>query len=121
MSTVAHAALARDESVREAYARDVSGLRQVPDSVARPADAEQATEIVREAAADRVSVTAAGAQTSTTGASITDRGILLSTRAMARVLDVDTRRAVARVEPGVLLGDLQRVLAPHGLFFAPDP
>jgi FAD/FMN-containing dehydrogenase len=40
---------------------------------------------------------------------------------MARLLDLDETARTVRVEPGVLLGDLQRALAPHGLFFAPDP
>ncbi|MDE3216553.1 MAG: FAD-binding oxidoreductase, partial [Gemmatimonadota bacterium] len=113
--------LERDRSVRESYARDASGLWMVPDAVARPASAGEVADVVRRAAADRTPVTAAGAQTSTTGASISDRGIVLSTRPMARVLDLDERGRTVRVEPGVLLGDLQRALAPHGLFFAPDP
>jgi FAD/FMN-containing dehydrogenase len=115
------AGLVHDLSVRESYARDASGLRLVPQAIARPTAAGEVAEVVRRAAADRTPVTAAGAQTSTTGASICDRGILVSMRAMARVLDVDERNRTARVEPGVLLGDLQRTLAPHGLFFAPDP
>ena len=113
--------LEHDRSVREAYARDASGLRRVPEAVARPTSAAEVAETVRRAAGERMCITAAGAQTSTTGASITDRGILLSTRAMARVLDLDESARTVRVEPGVLLGDLQRALAPHGLFFAPDP
>ncbi|MDE3173937.1 MAG: FAD-binding oxidoreductase [Gemmatimonadota bacterium] len=113
--------LERDQGVRESYARDASGLWMVPDAVARPTSCDEVAEIVRRAAADRTPVTAAGAQTSTTGASISDRGIVLSTRPMARVLDLDERGRTVRVEPGVPLGDLQRALAPHGLFFAPDP
>jgi glycolate oxidase len=114
-------ALERDISVREAYARDASGLWKVPDTVARPANAGEVVELVRAAESTGSSVTAAGAQTSTTGASIADAGILLSTRAMARIVDVDRKARSAVVEPGVLLGDLQRALAPEGLFFAPDP
>ena len=115
------AAPGRDLDVREGCARDASGLWMVPEAVARPEDAAQVAVIVREAAASSTHITPAGAQTSTTGASITDRGILLSTRAMARIVDVDRARRVAMVEPGVVLGDLQRVLASEGLFFAPDP
>ncbi len=114
-------ALGRDEAVRESYARDASGLHLVPDAVARPADVQEVVETVRSAAGSRTPITAAGAQTSTTAASICSRGILLSTRAMSRVLDLDERHGTVRVEPGVLLGDLQRSLASHGLFFAPDP
>src|SRR3546814_17382353 len=40
---------------------------------------------------------------------------------MARVLEIraDDRQAV--VQPGLPNGDLQRALAPHGLFWPPDP
>ena len=40
---------------------------------------------------------------------------------MNRVLDVDTKRSIARVEPGVTIGQLNRELADTGLMFAPDP
>ncbi len=67
-------ALLRDPSACEAYARDVSGLRAVPAVVARPASGDEVVELMRQAAADRQCVTAAGAQTSTTGASVAERG-----------------------------------------------
>lgn len=113
--------LLRDTSALEGYARDVSGLRAVPEAVARPESAAETHELMRMAAAAGACVTAAGAQTSTTGASVAQRGWLLSTRAMARILDIDPVRRIARVEPGVLIGDLQRACASEGLFFAPDP
>ena len=113
--------LLRDASALEGYARDVSGLRAVPEAVARPESAAEVHELMRMAAADGACVTAAGAQTSTTGASVAQRGWLLSTRAMARIIDLDPVNRIARVEPGVLIGDLQRACAPEGLFFAPDP
>jgi FAD/FMN-containing dehydrogenase len=113
--------IVRDQGVRESYARDASGWWRVPDGVARPASAAETVEIVRAAARDHTPITTAGAQTSTTGASVSDRGILLSMRAMDRVLDINVAERTALVEPGVLLGDLQRTLAPHGLFFTPDP
>lgn len=114
-------ALLHDPEALEGYARDVSGLRHLPEAVARPESANEVRELMQRSAADHVCVTAAGAQTSTTGASVAERGWLLSTRAMARILDIDAARRVARVEPGVLIGDLQRACAAEGLFFAPDP
>lgn len=111
----------QDRAIRESYARDASGLWQVPDAVARPRDREEVVETLIEASAAGTAVTTAGSQTSTTGASICDRGIVLSARALSRIIDIDASTGTARVEPGVILGDLQRALAPHGLFFAPDP
>ncbi len=113
--------LLRDPSALEGYARDVSGLRSVPEAVARPEHGGEVQELMHMAAADKACITAAGAQTSTTGASVAARGWLLSTRAMARILDIDPVKRIARVQPGVLIGDLQRACAPEGLFFAPDP
>ena len=110
-----------DAEIRKAYSADVSGLVMVPDAVARPASADEVVEILKDCAANRTPVTAAGNQTSTTGASITDTGVLLSLRAMDRIIDVNPARGTAIVEPGVLLGDLNRAVAPHGLHFAPDP
>jgi glycolate oxidase len=111
----------RDESVRRAYAADVSGLVLVPEGVARPESLEEVAEIVKRAYAERTPVTAAGGQTSTTGASITDRGVILSLRGLNRILDIDRAGRTARVEAGASLGELKRAAEAEGLLFAPDP
>lgn len=113
--------IVRDPGVLEGYARDASGLRCVPEGVVRPTSRDEVVALMRETAASGTAITAAGAQTSTTGASVAREGLLLSMRAMDRVLEVDVARRTARVEPGVLLGQLNHVLAAEGLFFAPDP
>ncbi len=113
--------ITRDEEVRRAYAADASGLLLVPEGVARPTSSAEIAELLKESTASGTSVTAAGGQTSTTGASITDRGTLLSLRAMQRIIDIDPVARVARVEPGVLVGELKRACASHELLFAPDP
>ena len=114
-------AISTDESVRRAYAADVSGLVLVPDAVARPSSAAEVAALLAESSAAGSAVTPAGGQTSTTGASISDRGTLLSLRAMQRIIDVDPSARTVRAEPGVLLGDLRRACAAHDLLFAPDP
>ena len=111
----------RDLSLRESHAMDASGLRLVPEGVARPASAAEVIHVVRECAAADTPITPAGNQTSTTAASITDRGVLLSLRALDRVLGVDTTTRTIRVEAGALVGDVKRLAAAEGLLFAPDP
>ena len=88
--------LTSDIDVRRSYARDASGLEMVPDVVARPASVADVVDSDRDARGRELQVTAAGAQTSTTAASITDRGILLSMRAMGRILDIDRGSASRR-------------------------
>jgi len=89
--------------------------------VARPTSREEVAALLAECTSSRTTVTAAGGQTSTTAASITDRGVLLSLRGMARVLEVDDGRRVARAEPGVILADLKRACAAEGLLLPLDP
>jgi len=113
--------LSTDESIRTSFAEDASGLRMVPESVARPSSIAEVVELLRQARSTGTPVTAAGAQTSTTGASITDRGTLLSLGGMARVIEVDVERRVVRAEAGAILGDVKRAAAEHGLLLAPDP
>ena len=115
------AAATRDEGVRRAHAADASGLVMLPDAVARPRDAQEVAELLREASVTHTPVTPAGGQTSTTAASITAEGTLLSLRAMDRVLEVDPTRRIVRAEAGVLLGDLKRACAAAGLLLPPDP
>ena len=77
--------LSDDKNIREAYEADASGLHLLPELVARPESMDEVVEVMRRAASDRLPVTSAGAQTSTTGASITDSGILLSLRSLAGI------------------------------------
>jgi FAD/FMN-containing dehydrogenase len=82
---------------------------------------DDVVELVRRATSERIPITCAGAQTSTTAASITDKGILLSLRALDHVGDVDTAARTITVGPGALLGEIKRRASASGLLFAPDP
>ena len=113
--------LLNDKGVRQAYEADASGLRLLPDFVARPESIEEVREVMLRASTDRIAVTCAGAQSSTTAASITDKGILLSMRALDDISDVDEGARTIRVGPGALVADIKRKAAGSGLLFAPDP
>jgi FAD/FMN-containing dehydrogenase len=113
--------LETDPDVRAAFEADASGVRMIPDSVARPQSADEVAELLNDCTASKRPVTPAGGQTSTTAASIADAGVLLSLRSMNRIIEVDTAARTARVEPGVLVGDLKRAVSEEGLTFAPDP
>jgi FAD/FMN-containing dehydrogenase len=115
------ARLSSDRSVREAYEADASGLHLVPDLVARPESIEEVAEILKRATAERTPVTCAGAQTSTTAASIVDTGILMSLRGLDWISAVDEKMRTIRAGPGALVGDIKRAAAAADLLFAPDP
>lgn len=113
--------LTTDTDVRNGYSRDASGLELLPDAVARPTSRDEIMAILLEAQRDRTPVTAAGAQTSTTAASLTDTGVLLSMRGFTGIRDIDHASHTVHVAPGELLGPLKRQLAAEGWLFAPDP
>jgi D-lactate dehydrogenase len=65
---------------------------------------------------------ARGRGSNTTGSSVPSAGgLVISFERMNRILAIDSANRVAVVEAGVLNGDLQTALAPHGFFWAPDP
>ena len=110
-----------DRGVREAYDADASGIHLLPDLVARPDSVDAVIELVKRAAIDRTPITCAGGQTSTTAASITDKGLLLSLRGLNQIGEVDVSAKTIRVGPGALVGEIKRTAATAGLLFAPDP
>ena len=111
-----------DPAERLGYAYDNSRRHALPDAVALPQDARQVQALVRACRQHRVPLTARGRGTNTTGAAVpVAGGIVVSFERMDRILDIRPGDRCAVVEPGVLNGDLQRALAPSGLFWPPDP
>lgn len=110
-----------DVDIRRTFARDVSGLEMLPDAVARPGSVAEVAEVLEQATAERCSVTPAGWQSSTTGASITDRGLLLSLRGLSHIGPVDTDTRSIRVGAGAIVADVRRAAEAAGLLFTPDP
>jgi glycolate oxidase len=83
-------------------------------------DDVQAT--LRIASATGTPVVTRGAGTGLAGGANAGPGeIALSVRAMDRILEVRPDDLLAVVEPGILNADLNRALAEHGLWWAPDP
>lgn len=113
--------VSRDADVRRAFGRDASGLEMIPDAVARPSSVAEVVALLQEATGELTPVTAAGAQSSTTGASITDRGLVLSLRELAQIGEPDRDARTIRVGAGALVADVRRAAERAGLLFTPDP
>jgi D-lactate dehydrogenase len=111
-----------DPGERLTYGYDNSRRQALPEAVALPTTREQVVALVRACRAHRVPVVARGRGTNTTGAAVpVEGGIVASFERMQRIIAIRPGDRCAVVEPGVLNGDLQRALAPHGLFWPPDP
>ncbi len=111
-----------DQAERLAYGYDNSRRQGLPLAVALPTDAAQVQAIVRLCRAHRLPIVARGRGTNTTGASVPgEDALVVSFERMDKVLAIRPGDRVAVVQPGLLNGDLQAALAPHGLFWPPDP
>ena len=107
---------------RIAYSVDNSKRQALPLAVALPETAEQVAALVAACVEHGLPITARGRGTNTTGASVpVSGGVALSFERMRRIAQINTADRYAVVEPGVLNGDLQAALAPHGFFWPPDP
>lgn len=111
-----------DANERLTYGYDNSRRHAMPDGVALPRTREQVIGLVRACRCHRVPVIARGRGTNTTGAAVPiEGGVVVSFERMDRIVDIRPGDRCAVVEPGVLNGDLQAALAPHALFWPPDP
>ena len=121
-SVLGEAGWRTDEAVRAAHGADDSRRFALPDAVALPSERAQVVELVRACREFRVPIVARGAGTGTCGGAVPDAGgIVVSFARMDRIVELRPADRCAVVEPGVRNGELQQTLAPHGLFWPPDP
>ena len=103
-----------------AYASDASPYRQIPQAVARPHDVDDVVKLFAFARDNRTPLVFRAGGTSLNGQAQTDSILVDSRRHWSRVRVKDGGRTV-RVEPGVVLGHVNRLLARHDRKLGPDP
>lgn len=109
-----------DRLHRYLYGQDASVYALDPLGVAFPRNAGELQQLVKAAALAKIPLVPRAAGTSLAGQA-TGTGLVVDTgRHMNRILELNVEEKWVRVEPGVILDDLNRYLAPHGLFFGPD-
>ncbi len=109
-----------DEMSRGLYSTDASIYQISPVGIVFPRTIADVRAAVRITAARRVPILARGGGTSLSGQTVAAAIVLDFTRHMNRILEIDTQRKLVRVEPGVILEQLNAALKPHGLQFGPD-
>ncbi|HKZ91462.1 MAG TPA: FAD-binding and (Fe-S)-binding domain-containing protein, partial [Candidatus Limnocylindrales bacterium] len=109
-----------DLGTRALYSSDASLYRILPQLVVEPIDIEELAQVVRICGEAGMPLTMRGAGTSIAGNAL-GPGVLVSTRWLARIVDLDPVARTATVEPGVVLDDLNALAAEHGLQVGPDP
>jgi FAD/FMN-containing dehydrogenase/Fe-S oxidoreductase len=109
-----------DATSRRLYSTDASIYQLEPLGVVIPKTAEDVVATVQIAAEADMPLTARGGGTSLSGQSIGTGIVLDCSKYLNAVLDIDLAARVVRVQPGVVLDELNRSLAAHDLQFGPD-
>lgn len=109
-----------DKMHRTLYATDASIYREIPLGVVFPIDAEDVRVILEFASANDIPLIPRTAGTSLAGQCVGSGLVVDVSRHMTEILDFDPDGQWIEVQPGVIRDDLNRFLAPHGLFFGPN-
>jgi glycolate oxidase len=110
------------EELRPYECDALSAYRQLPMVVVIPQTRQQVQTVLRLCSEHKVPVVARGSGTGLSGGALPlDNGVLLSLARFNRILDIDLANRVARVQPGVTNLSISNAVAPHGLYYAPDP
>lgn len=116
--------LQTDADVVAGYAQDRAVFESAgtADVLVVPRSTEEVVAAVEAAIAADVPIVPRGAGSGLTGgANAVDGCVVLSLHRMDEILDVDVTNRMARVQPGVINGDLKARVAQDGLFYPPDP
>ena len=106
---------------RALYATDASNYRQTPVGVVFPRTIDDVLETVRLCREHAVPILPRGGGTSLAGQCCNAAVVLDMSRHLRGILQIDPDRKTARVQPGLVLDDLQRAVRPFGLMYGPDP
>jgi FAD/FMN-containing dehydrogenase/Fe-S oxidoreductase len=110
-----------DDGSRALYATDGSNYRQVPIGVVLPRDVDDVVAAIAVAREFSAPILCRGGGTSLAGQCCNVAVVLDFSKYMAKILEVDPARRIARVQPGVVLDNLRNAAEKHRLTFGPDP
>jgi FAD/FMN-containing dehydrogenase/Fe-S oxidoreductase len=106
---------------RGLYATDASIYQVFPLGVVLPRDAADVQAVLALCREAGIPVLPRGGGTSQCGQTVGEAVVLDCSRHLRRIVDVDVPGRLARVQPGLVLDELNRALRPYRLFFPVDP
>ena len=110
-----------DDYSRILYSTDASIYQMKPIGVVIPRDRDDVIAALDAARRHQAPVLPRGGGTSLAGQAVGRAVIFDFSKHMNRVLEVNPEERRVRVQPGVILDELNEQLRPHGLLFPPDP
>jgi len=109
-----------DNIIRAIYSTDASMYREEPLAVAFPADENDLHLLIEYANINKSNLIMRGAGTSLAG-QVVGSGIVVDiSRHMNNILEINSEEKWVRVQPGVVLEEMNKILSGYGLFFGPE-
>jgi FAD/FMN-containing dehydrogenase/Fe-S oxidoreductase len=106
---------------RALYSSTGSNYRQLPIGVVIPRTVDDVVAAVKACREHEAPVVSRGGGTSLAGQAVNVAVVLDFSKYLNRIIDIDTDRKLARVQPGVVLDRLRDAAEEHHLTFGPDP
>jgi len=113
--------VAFDHTTRVLYSTDASIYQMMPVGVVFPRDANDVSAAVEITTRHGVPILPRGGGSSLCGNAIGHAVILDLSRYMDKVIDIDPENKIVQTQPGITLGNLNKILAQHNLMYGPDP
>jgi FAD/FMN-containing dehydrogenase/Fe-S oxidoreductase len=110
----------QDMSTRLIYATDASAYKVLPLAVAYPKNEEDLLLLIQFASSENVALIPRAAGTSLAG-QVVGNGIIVDiSKYFTKILELNTEEKWIRVQPGIILDELNLYLKDYGLFFGPE-
>ena len=109
-----------DDGYRILYATDASAYRELPVGVAYPKHAADIRRLIRFAGETGIPLIPRTAGTSLAGQVVGPGLIADVSKHLTHILEINPEEHWVRVEPGVILDELNLFAEPYGLFFGPE-
>jgi glycolate oxidase len=111
-----------EEDLKPYECDGLSAYRAIPLAVVLPETIEQVQQVLILCHEHRVPVVARGAGTGLSGGALPhEQGVLLSLAKFRNIIDINPKRRIARVQPGVRNLAISEAADKYGLYYAPDP
>jgi FAD/FMN-containing dehydrogenase/Fe-S oxidoreductase len=105
---------------RIAYATDASAYREIPQGVTFPENEQDIVYLIETARKRQTHLIPRAGGTSIAG-QVVGSGIVVDiSKHFKKILEINPEQRWARVQPGVVLDELNLALEPYGLFFSPE-